>query len=84
VGQRLFFLHDGRTSDLLQAIQAHASSRFDCVIDQSFQRFEAAGDFFQPTQASFTCGSEANKVIDNFNALSKPQKQDILNFLRSL
>jgi CxxC motif-containing protein (DUF1111 family) len=28
LGQRLFFLHDGRTSDLLQAIQAHASS--DC------------------------------------------------------
>ena len=28
VGQRLFFLHDGRTSDLLQAIQDHASS--DC------------------------------------------------------
>ncbi len=27
LGQRLFFLHDGRTSDLLQAIQAHAS---DC------------------------------------------------------
>jgi CxxC motif-containing protein (DUF1111 family) len=27
VGQRLFFLHDGRTSDLLQAIQAHASNR---------------------------------------------------------
>src|ERR1700737_1418919 len=26
VGQRLFFLHDGRTSDLLQAIQDHASS----------------------------------------------------------
>jgi len=25
VGQRIFFLHDGRTSDLLQAIQAHAS-----------------------------------------------------------
>ena len=25
LGQRLFFLHDGRTSDLLQAIQAHAS-----------------------------------------------------------
>jgi CxxC motif-containing protein (DUF1111 family) len=24
-GQRLFFLHDGRTSDLLQAIQAHSS-----------------------------------------------------------
>jgi hypothetical protein len=26
VGQRIFFLHDGRTSDLLQAILAHASS----------------------------------------------------------
>jgi CxxC motif-containing protein (DUF1111 family) len=25
VGQRLFFLHDGRTSDLLTAIKAHAS-----------------------------------------------------------
>ncbi|HZF25214.1 MAG TPA: di-heme oxidoredictase family protein [Steroidobacteraceae bacterium] len=26
VGQRIFFLHDGRTKDLLQAIQAHASN----------------------------------------------------------
>jgi CxxC motif-containing protein (DUF1111 family) len=26
LGQRLFFLHDGRTSDLLQAIEAHSSS----------------------------------------------------------
>jgi CxxC motif-containing protein (DUF1111 family) len=25
VGQRIFFLHDGRTSDLVQAIQAHAT-----------------------------------------------------------
>ena len=25
VGQRIFFLHDGRTDDLLQAIQAHSS-----------------------------------------------------------
>ena len=25
IGQRVFFLHDGRTSDLLQAIQVHAS-----------------------------------------------------------
>ena len=25
IGQRLFFLHDGRTSDLLQAILAHQS-----------------------------------------------------------
>jgi CxxC motif-containing protein (DUF1111 family) len=26
LGQRLFFLHDGRTSDLIQAIEAHSSS----------------------------------------------------------
>jgi CxxC motif-containing protein (DUF1111 family) len=25
IGQRVYFLHDGRTSDLLQAVQAHAS-----------------------------------------------------------
>jgi CxxC motif-containing protein (DUF1111 family) len=55
IGQRLFFLHDGRASDLLQAIQAHSSS-----------------------------GSEANAVIARFNALSQQQKQDLLNFLRSL
>jgi len=34
LGQRLFFLHDGRTSDLLQAIEDHASpgSEADAVI----------------------------------------------------
>jgi CxxC motif-containing protein (DUF1111 family) len=55
VGQRIFFLHDGRTSDLLAAIQAHESA-----------------------------GSEANTVEQIFDILSPSQKQDILNFLRSL
>jgi CxxC motif-containing protein (DUF1111 family) len=55
VGQRVFFLHDGRTSDLLAAIKAHASQ-----------------------------GSEANTIIQRFNALSPVQQQDILDFLRSL
>jgi len=55
LGQRYYFLHDGRTSDLLQAIQAHSSS-----------------------------GSEANISIGIFNHLSEANKQDILNFLRSL
>jgi CxxC motif-containing protein (DUF1111 family) len=55
LGQRLFFLHDGRASDLLQAIEAHSSP-----------------------------GSEANAVIRNFNGLTENQKQDLLNFLRSL
>jgi CxxC motif-containing protein (DUF1111 family) len=26
LGQRLFFMHDGRTADLIQAIQAHNST----------------------------------------------------------
>lgn len=35
VGQRLFFLHDGRTTDLMEAIQAHGSrgSEANQVID---------------------------------------------------
>jgi CxxC motif-containing protein (DUF1111 family) len=65
VGQRIFFLHDGRTSDLVAAIKAHKSS-----------------------------GSEANTVVDIFfgNApadstgarITESQRQDVLNFLRSL
>jgi len=59
VGQRIFFLHDGRSTPanggLLNAIQAHASQ-----------------------------GSEANRVINQFNNLSPNQKQELLNFLRSL
>jgi CxxC motif-containing protein (DUF1111 family) len=31
-----------------------------------------------------TPASEANAVVANFNALSAAQKQDLLNFLRSL
>jgi CxxC motif-containing protein (DUF1111 family) len=55
VGQRLFFLHDGRTSDLIAAIEAHLSP-----------------------------GSEASTVVVRYNSLRPLQKQDILDFLRSL
>jgi CxxC motif-containing protein (DUF1111 family) len=55
LGQRIFFLHDGRTTNLLTAIEAHQSS-----------------------------GSEATLVEENFDSLSTSQKQDLLNFLRSL
>jgi CxxC motif-containing protein (DUF1111 family) len=55
LGQRVFFLHDGRTSNLISAIFAHASP-----------------------------GSEANGVVWNYLKLSETQKQDLLNFLRSL
>jgi CxxC motif-containing protein (DUF1111 family) len=55
LGQRIFFLHDGRTTNLLTAIADHASN-----------------------------GSEATEVEENFASLSSSQKQDLLNFLRSL
>jgi CxxC motif-containing protein (DUF1111 family) len=55
LGQRIFFLHDGRTRNLITAINQHASN-----------------------------GSEANQVISNFNSLTATQKQNLLNFLRSL
>ena len=84
LGQRLFFLHDGRTSDLLKAIQAHSSQGLDCVISQSFLRFNANSELFQPSSQGFTCGSEADQVIAQFNALKTSDKQDLLNFLRSL
>jgi CxxC motif-containing protein (DUF1111 family) len=59
LGQRLFFLHDGRTSDLVEAIRSHQS-----------------GSLFN--------ASEANEVVKYFNRLKEAQKQDVLNFLRSL
>ena len=55
LGQRIFFLHDGRTTNLINAIEAHASN-----------------------------GSEASQVEQNFAALPSAQKQNLLNFLRSL
>jgi CxxC motif-containing protein (DUF1111 family) len=66
VGQRVFFMHDGRTTDIVQAIEAHLT-----------------------TAGTATCGitfgnSEANPVINNFNALPEKDQQDLVNFLRSL
>jgi CxxC motif-containing protein (DUF1111 family) len=56
LGKRIFFMHDGRTRNLLSAIAAHNSP-----------------------------GSEANtSSFIFFNNLSTSQKQDVLNFLRSL
>jgi CxxC motif-containing protein (DUF1111 family) len=55
LGQRIFFLHDGRTTNVLTAISAHSSN-----------------------------GSEANTIISHFNSLTAGQKQDLVNFLRSL
>ena len=84
LGQRLFFLHDGRTSDLLQAIEAHQSPGSSCVVSQSSLQFNANSESFQISSQGHTCGSEANAVVGNFNGLQNSQKQDLLNFLRSL
>ncbi len=83
-GQRLFFLHDGRTSDLLQAIEAHSSPGSPCVVSDSLLQFNANSESFQPSSQTRSCGSEANAVIGQFNQLHSSQKQDLLNFLRSL
>jgi CxxC motif-containing protein (DUF1111 family) len=43
VGQRIFFLHDGRTSDLLQAIQAHSSNGSEAnAVVSAFQRLSVS------------------------------------------
>jgi len=61
LGQRIFFLHDGRTKDLRTAIRAHKSD--------GNSQFRA---------------SEANAIVDKFDALRSDDEQDLLNFLRSL
>ena len=61
LGQRIFFLHDGRTADLIDAIKAHRSA--------ATTRYKA---------------SEANAVVGRFLNLTETQKQDLLDFLRSL
>jgi len=76
VGQRLFFLHDGRTSDLMQAIEDHYSSGRNCVGVSSSS--STGGGFNQ------TCASEANQVTNSFNRLNSTAKRDVLGFLRSL
>jgi len=88
LGQRLFFLHDGRTADLVQAIQAHSfSTNRSCDVAATAESFFVLTDTnspFKPQSASAACNSEANAVINKYNALSSSQQQDLLNFLRSL
>ena len=87
LGQRLFFLHDGRTSDLVQAIQAHFfSTNRNCEQASSSQIIVVltSNSLYEPQSQSSSCVSEANAVINNYNSLTAAQKQDLLNFLRSL
>ncbi len=93
IGQRRFFLHDGRTSDLVQAIQFHASHA--CTQDQNAQGDQNSGGAVNVNQnPNFGCrdlttgapfgDSEANAVIHNFNGLVVGDKQAVIDFLRAL
>jgi len=84
VGQRLFFLHDGRTADLAQAIQDHYSQGNNCVGGSSYVSTDNSSGSGGSGGGSQSCASEANQVVNNYNKLSSSQKQDLLNFLRSL
>jgi cytochrome c peroxidase len=91
LGQRLFFLHDGRTSDLKEAILDHASAASSCFTTAASQTFfvtfplnNNATTFFSPASTAQSCGSEANGVIGQFKSLTASDEQDLLNFLRSL
>ncbi len=72
LGKRVFFLHDGRTTDLAKAVQAHASGGWN-----------GRNNFGSSSTSSFG-PSEANAVVNNFNNLNDATQQDLLNFLRSL
>ena len=74
LGQRLFFLHDGRTEDLLVAIQDHFSTA----------GYEGGDNPAKDKDSSSYGPSEANESIRRFNSLANGEKQAILNFLRSL
>jgi CxxC motif-containing protein (DUF1111 family) len=78
VGQRVYFLHDGRTNDLLQAIQLHAGG------GGGRSNNAAVTANWGGNGSTNFAPSEANRVIANFNNLSSASQQDVLNFLRSL
>ena len=69
VGQRIFFLHDGRTSNIVDAILAH---------------FSPATAEDPVTQSPAYPPSEANRAVQNFTSLSREDKQALVDFLRSL
>jgi hypothetical protein len=69
VGQRIFFLHDGRDQDLIAATRDHATIGSTC----------------SPTPVvTSSTSSEATQVINRFNCLTPPHQQDLINYLRSL
>jgi CxxC motif-containing protein (DUF1111 family) len=80
IGQRIFFLHDGRTTNLFTAIRAHASTSKSA----NCSSYGNSGQNQSAPDTGVACRSEANEVIQKFNRLSRNERQDIVNFLRTL
>lgn len=88
-GQRLFFMHDGRSTNLVDAIEQHFTPATQCTtVTSPAETFILNGKTITiPSTTTKTCGSEANEVIKRFNnqnILNCQQQQDVINFLRSL
>ncbi len=61
VSQRVFFMHEGATTDIVQAVEMHY-----CAANSTYP------------------ASEANAVVNAFNALTTAKQQQLINFLRSI
>ncbi|HLJ87167.1 MAG TPA: di-heme oxidoredictase family protein [Candidatus Angelobacter sp.] len=86
LGQRLFFMHDGHDTSIVQAILDHETASSSCTtINTPGETFILNGQTKTLTsQTQHFCGSEANAVIGKFKALTVSQQQDLMDFLRSL
>jgi CxxC motif-containing protein (DUF1111 family) len=88
-GQRLFFMHDGRSTNLVDAIEQHFTPTTLCTtVTTQAETFTLNGQTITiPAQTTKTCGSEANGVVNRFNnqsILTCTQQQHLIDFLRSL
>ncbi len=92
IGQRRFFLHDGRTDDLLAAVRAHASTPGEACENDRQDQAQHADVYADAASAGRRRGprppcygpSEANAVVARFNALGALDQQAVLDFLRAL
>jgi CxxC motif-containing protein (DUF1111 family) len=88
-GQRFFFMHDGRSVSLVDAIEQHFTPSTLCTsVTSVAETFILNGQTITiPAVTTKACGSEANGVINRFNnqsILNCTQQQHVIDFLRSL
>ena len=73
LGRRTFYLHDGRTNDLEEAIYAHRSEDPTCWPGQMISLITGQA-----------CRSEASAVVDRFQELPNANRHELIEFLKSL